>query len=69
MYSSSTLLRFSTHAVHIKVSEDGTIACFKFNNQGCQYEIFHDQNDASDFVVELMPTVQYTVTFDNEQDD
>ena len=69
MYSSSTLLRFSTHAVHIKVSEDGTIACFKFNNQGCLYEIFDDQNAASDFVVELMPTVQYTVTFDNEQDD
>jgi hypothetical protein len=69
MYSSSTLLRFSTHHVHIKVSEDGVIACFKFNNQGCQYEIFRDQNDASDFVVELMPTVQYTVTFDNEQND
>ena len=69
MYSSSTLLRFSTHHVHIKVSELGVIACFKFNNQGCQYEIFTDQNLASDFVVELMPTVQYTVTFENEQDD
>lgn len=67
MYSSSTLLRFSTHHVHIRVS-DGVISCFKYNNQGCQYEIFTNQNDASDFVVELMPTVQYTVTFDNDQE-
>ena len=69
MYSSSTLIRFSTHAVHIKVSEDGTISCFKYNNQGCQYEIFTDQDLASDFIVELMPTVQYRVTFENDQDD
>lgn len=68
MYSSSTLLRFSTHHVHIKVSEDGVISCFKYNNQGCQYEIFTDQNLASDFVVELMPTVQYTVTFDGPEE-
>ena len=68
MLTSHTLLRFATHCVHVKVNEEGVIACFKFNNQGCQYEIFTDQNDASDFIIELMPTVQYTVTFDNDQE-
>jgi len=67
MYSSSTLLRFSTHHVHIRINA-GVISCFKYNNQGCQYEIFRDQNAAADFVVELMPTVHYTVTFDGPEE-
>lgn len=69
MHSSSTMLRFNTHCVHIRVSEDGSIACFKYNNQGCQYDIFTDQDQASDFILTMLPTVEYRVTFDREQDD
>jgi len=63
MTPSKTLIRFPTHHVHVQVKED-QIHIFKFNNHGCDFEVFtsEDSLNASDYIIEPMPQIHYQVT-------
>jgi hypothetical protein len=63
MTPSKTLIRFPTHHVHVQVKED-QIHIFKFNNHGCDFEVFSSEDSltASDYIIEPMPQIHYQVT-------
>ena len=68
MTPSKTLIRFPTHNVHLIVKED-QIHVFKFNEQGCDMEVFdsEDSLDASDYIIDPLPQIHYRVTFPGEE--
>jgi len=68
MTPSKTLIRFPTHNATVVVRED-QIHVFKFNNQGCDMEVFDcdDSLEASDYIIEPMPQIHYQVTFPGEE--
>ena len=49
---------------HVVVPTD--IHCFKYNARSCDFEIFKDQFEASDYILEPLPTVYYEVTVQDE---
>jgi len=67
MAPSKTHIRLPTHNVHCEVKEH-KIFIFKFNDHGCDYEVFADwdQLAASDYIIEPLPQIHYRVTFPGE---
>ena len=59
-------IKTSSHAVHVKVSGDGHIHCFKYDNRTCDFAVFEDQWEASEYILESLPTTYYQVTVQNE---
>lgn len=43
-------IKFSTHAVYIKVDESDHVHVFKYTDQQCDYEVFDNEYSASDFI-------------------
>jgi len=59
-------IRTSTHAVHVKQGVNGHIHCFKYNNSTCDFAVFTDQWEASEYILTELPTTRYQVTVHNE---
>lgn len=63
-------IRLTTHHAYISMS-DSAIHILKYNDRGCDYGVF-DQDEslmAGDYILEPLPTHQYTVEFEGEFDD
>jgi hypothetical protein len=68
MQASKSFIQFATHAVHITVTEDSHIRVFKHSDRCCDFGVFTDQDEACDYILELMPTTHYKVTFPEEDE-
>jgi hypothetical protein len=54
-------IKCATHEVCIKTQE-GRIHIFKYNNRTCDFGVFDNQFDATEFILEPLPTYYYQVT-------
>jgi hypothetical protein len=66
MQDSRVQITFPTHTVHVAIS-NGRIRVFKYNGQGCDWALFDSEYDASDYIVEPLPTVYYRVCINEEE--
>jgi hypothetical protein len=68
MQASKSFIQFATHAVHITVTEDHHIRVFKHSDRSCDFAVFDNQDEACDYILELMPTTHFQVTFLGEDE-
>jgi hypothetical protein len=57
----SVTIRTATHCVFVKVKND-RVHCFKYNDKTCDFAVFDDQFEASDYILDALPTYRYQVT-------
>ena len=62
----NAIIKFPSYAVRVSIDSKGRIHCFKYNARSCDFEIFKDQFEASDYILEPLPTVYYEVTVQDE---
>jgi hypothetical protein len=60
-------LTFRDHAVHISQDTQGDIHCFKYDDSACDFEIFDNQDAASDYILSPLPRITYRVVFTGEE--
>jgi len=64
--SEKAYIEFRTHAVTITRTDD-QIRCFKFagpiERPRCEYQIFTNENDATEFIVEPFPIDWWELSF------
>lgn len=67
MQECHVVIQFPQHTASITVTED-SIRVFKTSARHCDFDIFdlEDQELASEYIMEPMPTVQYVVHFKND---
>jgi hypothetical protein len=68
IFTTKALIRFTTHSAYISISEDQTIHIFKYNNSSCDMDVFTDQFDAAEYILEPLPTSYYQVTVEGDLD-
>jgi hypothetical protein len=67
MHLATANIRFPTHHVSIKVDPDTRrIYVFKYSNQQCDFDVFDDQYQASEYVLTAPQPQLYRVTFPGE---
>jgi hypothetical protein len=61
-------IRFTTHAVYITRTEQGTIHCWKVagstDNPLCEFEVFQTEKDATEWIVEPFPSGRWQVVLE-----
>ena len=62
MYITTVTLKFAQHNAYIRVDENRRIHCFKYNAKTCDFYVFDDQFEASEWILEPLPTIYYCVT-------
>ena len=67
-YTTKVLINFASHRSHISVNGTGTIHVFKYNNQTCDFGVFQDQFEASDYIMSPLASHTYRVHFPGESD-
>jgi len=62
-------IRFPNHCAHVVVDHKH-IHVFKYTDRTCDFMVFtiEEQEQASDYILETMPTVFYHVTVHNDRD-
>ena len=60
-------MTFADHAVHISMDDHGDIHCFKYDDGACDFEIFDNQDLASDYIVTPLSRITYRVIFPGEE--
>jgi len=67
MYNRLAQVEYPTHSVNISQDcESGVITVFKHNNSVCQFEQFTDQTQASDYIMQPLPTHRWVVNLSDE---
>jgi hypothetical protein len=61
----SVTIKTTTHSVYVKIKND-RVHCFKYNDKTCDFAVFDDQFEASDYILEPLPTTYYRVTVTND---
>jgi len=61
----SVTIKTTSHCVFVKV-RNGRVHCFKYNDKTCDFAVFDDQFEASDYILDQLPTTYYRVTVDGE---
>lgn len=54
-------LKFRSHIVQINQDDAGKIYCFKYTNCRCELEVFDNQDEASEYIVTPMPSMEYVL--------
>jgi len=60
------VIKLRDYSVHISVDEWGTIHLFKYNNRTCDFAVFDNQFEATEYILEPMPDHYYSVRLENE---
>ena len=60
------VIKLRDYSVHIRVDEEGKIHLFKYNNRTCDFEVFDNQFDACEYILESLPDHYYSVRLENE---
>lgn len=55
---------FKTHRATIRVDGD-KIYCFKYVNDRCDFDIFTNYDEATEWIINPFPTLIYKAVFDN----
>lgn len=67
MIKTRAVIRFTTHTAHIQVDDRGTIQIFKYHDRSCDFDIFLDQLEASDYILTPPSDCHYRVVFSGEE--
>jgi hypothetical protein len=59
-------IRFPSHTVHIRIHDLRQIHVFKYNNRTCDFDIFSDQHEASEYILTDLPHIGYRVIVPGE---
>lgn len=60
-------VNFRTHRVHISRDLDtDDIICFKYDGAACDFNVFTDAIEASDWIMEPLPLLTWRVTTSDE---
>jgi len=59
------LIKLNGYTVHITVRED-QIHLFKYNNRTCDFAVFDNQFEATEYILEPMPDHYYSVRVEND---
>lgn len=58
------VMGFDTYSVMVSKLSDGEIRCWKTNNVMFDYEMFHNHDDAIEYITTPMPTLEWRVDID-----
>ena len=61
----SVTIKTTTHCVFVKVRND-RVHCFKYNDKTCDFAVFDNQFEATEYILEPMPDHYYSVRLENE---
>jgi hypothetical protein len=68
MHSTICHIRTATHSVHVSQDLDtGTLYCFKYTDQRCDYDQFESSWEATEYVLEPFPSQQYYVDMGDQE--
>ncbi len=63
MMTTTVQVRFPTHRVYLHHDEDThKLFVFKYDNSACDYDVFTDYDQASDWMMIPLPILTYHVT-------
>ena len=54
-------IQFNTHSVSVNLDENGIYHVFKCTTDRCELESFHDREEAEEYILYPMPSVQYSL--------
>ena len=61
-------ITFKTHAVHVSRDDDtGELVLFKYDRSACDFNVFQDELEASDWILEPIPHIVYRVVVSGEE--
>ena len=67
MIKTKAVIQFNSHTSHIQVDDRGVIQVFKYHNQSCDFDVFEDQYEASDYILTPPSDCYYRVVFQGEE--
>jgi hypothetical protein len=66
----TTHLVYPTHSIHISLSDQDNVVCFKYNGQQCDFAVFqHEEaelNELSQYMLEPLPNQRWGFKPDND---
>ena len=68
MIRTKSMIQFTTHTVSITVDHRGHIHVFKYSERSCDFDVFEDQDAASDFVLSAPADCYYRVIVNGDDD-
>ena len=54
-------IQFNTHSVSVNLDENGIYHVFKCTTDRCELESFHDREEAEEYILYPLPSVQYSL--------
>jgi hypothetical protein len=67
MIKTKAVIRFTSHTAHIQVDHRGIIQIFKYHDRSCDFDVFEDQYEASDYILTPPADCYYRVVFSGEE--
>lgn len=61
MIHTKAVMRYPQYNVHIEIDDSGRIQLFKYNQSQCDFGVFYTADEASEFMLEPLPSIQYKV--------
>jgi len=60
-------IQFNTHSVSVNLDDDGTYHVFKCTTDRCELESFQNREDAEEYILYPMPSVQYSLIIHEDE--
>jgi hypothetical protein len=54
-------IQFNTHSVSVNLDENGIYHVFKYTHDRCELESFENREDAEEYILYPLPSVQYSL--------
>ena len=54
-------IQFSTHTISVNLDDNGTYHVFKYTSDRCELESFEDREEAEEYILYPLPSVQYSL--------
>jgi len=68
MFQKLAEINVDSHHVQVGRTSHGNIAVFKCDSDHCDWDLFATAHQASDYLIERLPTESYRVTFEDEEE-
>ena len=65
MIHTKAVMRYPYYNVHIEIDDSGRIQLFKYNHDQCDFGVFYSADEASDFMLEPLPSIHYKIIDEN----
>lgn len=60
-------IQFNTHTVSVNFDDDGIYHVFKYSNDRCELESFDNREDAEEYILYPMPSIQYSLIINEDE--